>query len=224
MKIKLILFFSILINAVLAGIFIQKIRSNWFEQGVLKLPFRTAIFEGAPKHEGLIYFIGDSHTEGFELNEYLQNGALRNRGVWGDVSGSVLKRIDSVAIVKPKKVFIMVGVNDIMAGLEPKDIAGNMEKIVSRIHTLSPQTKIYIESVLPTDKEINRTKESSESNIVKLNKLYKSIAAVDGVTYIDLHPYFVEHGALKKAYSYDGLHMNGHGYSKWSELVKPYLP
>jgi lysophospholipase L1-like esterase len=47
------------------------------------------------------------------------------------------------------------------------------------------------------------------------------MAAGRGLTYIDLHPAFRdENGILDRAYSLDGLHLNGKGYLKWKSMIQ----
>ena len=214
---------SVLLNVVILSVFAYKFYNNWFESTVLRTPFRSSLFNYSPKKEGLIYFVGDSHTEGFELNEYLDNPLARNRGIWGDLSTGVLKRIDSIAIRHPSKLFLMIGVNDIFTGADPKDIAGNVEKIMIRITALSPNTKVYIESVLPTDKPILHSNEPTYMAIKTLNNYYSILSTKYNAVFINLYPDFLQEKSLKQEYSYDGLHMNGKGYQKWAELLKPYL-
>jgi lysophospholipase L1-like esterase len=220
---RILILLSLFINIALVSIFAYKIYNNWFESAVLKLPFRTSIFNAAPKTEGLIYFIGDSHTEAFELNEYLDNSKVRNRGVWGDVTIGVLKRIDSIVNLKPSKVFLLIGVNDILSGVSVNKAYNNMTEIVNKIKTKSPSTSIYIQSVLPTNNKIFRSNSSATVSVIILNQKYKLLADNKKVKFVDLYSSFEEKGGLKKEYSFDGLHLTGQGYLAWSSLIKQYL-
>lgn len=226
MNYKKLLIFSVLINVILIITFCYKLYNNWFEIAVLKLPFRTSIFNSAPKTGGgMIYFVGDSHTEAFELYEYLQNPLVRNRGIWGDKSLSVCKRIDEVAESKPFKIFIMIGINDIISGIKADEVVKNVETTVTKIKRISPSTRIFLQSILPCDHNINRTNTSCYSTIVTVNSRYKQLASNEKIEYLNLFPYFTDHKKKKllEKYSFDGLHMNGNGYRLWSKLVKPYL-
>lgn len=220
---RILIILSICLNIVLLSVFAYKVYHNWFENAVLKLPFRTAIFNGAPKQDGLIYFVGDSHTEAFELNEYLNNCNVRNRGVWGDISSSVLTRIDSVVNLKPSKIFLLIGGNDILSGVSVEETFNNMTKIVDKIKVACPSTDIYIQSVLPTNNQILHSDSIATSSVVRLNKMYSSLNDNNKVKFIDLYSAFADNGALKKEYSYDGIHLTGKGYFLWSALIKKYL-
>jgi lysophospholipase L1-like esterase len=214
---------SLAINVFLITVFAYKIYNNWFEQAVLKLPFRESIFKSAPKQAGLIFFVGDSHTEAFELNEYLHNPLVRNRGVWGDISSSVLNRINEISTSKPKKIFLMIGVNDICSGISPVNCFRNISSIIKIVKTVSPETIIYIESVLPTSVSIGKTNKSALPKIVELNKMIKQLNDGKKVKFINLFPSFLNNSALNQIYSFDGMHLNGNGYLKFAQLLSPYV-
>ena len=191
--------------------------------GALKLPFRSSIFSEAPKKNGLIYFVGDSQTEAFELNEFLGNPNVRNRGIWGDKSDGILRRIDSIAILKPSKVFIMIGVNDVHDGARVEEVFENIKEVIAKIQTMSPYTIIYVQSVLPTDQTIFHSEEPSTHNIVRLNKMYQTLDNGKNILFINLYPHFLANGTLKKELSFDNVHLTGKGYALWAKLLKPYL-
>jgi len=214
---------SILINLLFVSVFFSRHNSKWFESGVLKRPFRENLFKSAPKKEGLIYFVGDSHTEAFELNEYLNNPLVRNRDIWGDVSNSVLTRIDNILGTKPSEIFLMIGVNDVLSGHTVESTAANVNEILNKIASEAPNAKVYLQSVLPTDNIINKTNEPAYSKIKQLNALYIEIAKKHHATFINLFPSFARSNALSKEYSADGLHLNGKGYRLWTDILKPYL-
>lgn len=223
-KIILLLCLSFFVNCVLILVFAYKIHNNWFATTVFKLPLRTSIFNEAPKKPGLIYFVGDSHTEGFELNEFLENKDVRNRGVWGDMTETMLPRVKQIAFLKPKKVFIMIGVNDILSGKSLEKISDNLKKAIAEIRTTSPDTKVFVESILPTSNIITHSSNPALQTIISLNKLYEADAKTSGAGYIDLFPAFLVQSGLKHEFdSGDGLHLNGLGYRKWSEIIHPYL-
>jgi len=223
MKTKNILMLSILFNCMLFAMYAYKYKNNWFESGVLRQPFRISIFNGTPKKQGLIMFVGDSHTEAFELNEYLENDSVRNRGIWGDGAGGVFNRIDSIAVRKPSKIFLMIGVNDILAGRSPEETFDKVKQVIEKAYLMSPATEIYIQSVLPTSNPIKESNVSSLPKIIRLNSLYRNLAIGKRVIYIDLFPSFIKSNALNPKLTVDGLHLNGNGYRLWSSLIKKYL-
>jgi lysophospholipase L1-like esterase len=223
MKVRLALSVSLLVNACALSLVGYKVYNNWFEASVLKAPFRTSFFDTAPVEKGKIYFVGDSHTEAFELNELLYNQDVRNRGIWGDVSANVLKRMDNIIKAKPRKIFLMIGVNDICSGVPTASIASNVEQIIKTSKASIPGVTIYLESVLPTNQNILHSNESTINKIQELNSAYTKLSLKYNVNYIDLFPIFLGSEGLKDEYSFDGLHLNGQGYLVLAQILKPYV-
>jgi len=111
---------------------------------------RVTLFEVLPNNPNEIIFLGNSITDGCEWSELFGNPSIINRGISGDRTDGVLQRLSEVTESKPSKVFIMIGVNDISGGIELNKITLNYRDIIEKIKSDSPDTKIYIQSVLPT--------------------------------------------------------------------------
>src|SRR5215472_17420528 len=60
--------------------------------------------------------IGDSLTDGAEWKEMFPGTAVVNRGVDGDTTAGVLRRMDGITSARAKKAFIMIGINDFKEG------------------------------------------------------------------------------------------------------------
>jgi lysophospholipase L1-like esterase len=223
-KTEYLLGLSIFLNIILIATFAYKLYNNWFEISVLKAPFRESMFEAAPNDTGKIYFIGDSDIEAFELNEFLNNKNVRNRGIWGDVSSNVIKRMDNILKQRPEKIFLMIGENDICSGIDNDRIIANVEQFIKLSRASAPNVKLYIISELPTNQPILHSKEKAIDRIKTLNEGYKILANKYDVTYIDLFPNFIQDDELKKEiYFDDGAHLNGAGYLLFAKLLKPYV-
>ncbi|HUX93953.1 MAG TPA: GDSL-type esterase/lipase family protein, partial [Ignavibacteriaceae bacterium] len=82
---------------------------------------RASHFETLPNEENGIVFIGDSIINGCEWSELIQNSNIKNRGIISDTTEGILNRIDKTLEAKPKKIFIMIGVNDLSSG-SPLDL------------------------------------------------------------------------------------------------------
>jgi lysophospholipase L1-like esterase len=180
-------------------------------------------FETLPNTPGEIIFLGNSITDGAEWSELFGgNPKIKNRGIGGDDTDGVLQRLEEVTDSKPAKIFIMIGTNDLAYGKSVDHVASNHEKIIQRIRQDSPETKIYMQSVLPVDDAIHATRPNS--SMLEINKRLKQYAEKNGVTFIDLVVTFSDtNGKLDKKYSIDGLHLNGAGYLKWVEVIRKYV-
>ncbi|HKO80234.1 MAG TPA: GDSL-type esterase/lipase family protein, partial [Chitinophagaceae bacterium] len=165
-------------------------------------------------------------TAGTDWNELLSISNAKNRGISGDITFGVLERLDEVTEGKPAKVFILIGINDIQWNIPDTVIAGNYKKIIQRIKSASPKTRIYFQTLLPVNNEFTQFKKhyNKDEHILYVNAQLKKIASEEKITLIDLHPHFLNADKkLEKKYTMDGLHLNAAGYTLWASILKPYL-
>ena len=186
---------------------------------------RIAEFKVNPLNFGDIVFLGNSITEGGKnWSEKFNVPNIRNRGISGDVTDGVLERLGEIIYFKPKAVFLLIGINDLF-NLQyqkqipsPEYVGNNILKIARIIKQKSPPTQIYIQTLLPTDKDFMR------ENINTVNAIIKSHQAEGIYQTIDLNAVFSnEEGLLKKLFTYDGTHLNDMGYRLWAETEKAIL-
>ena len=74
---------------------------------------RVELFAKEPVVTGKVMFLGNSITEGGNWGELLGDKSIINRGIGGDVTFGIMKRLDDVVIRRPSKIFILIGINDI---------------------------------------------------------------------------------------------------------------
>lgn len=185
---------------------------------------RTTLFMQLPINKKDIVFIGNSITNGAEWSELFDNKQIKNRGISGDTAEGVLDRISTITDGKPKKIFLMIGVNDLIRGKSPDSIAMTIEKIVVKIKQDTPKTKLYIQSVLPANRNFKENV-VSQGAVRGMNERMMKIAIEQQVTYIDLFSHFKLKNSddINLEYSNDGLHLMGEGYMLWKKLVMPYV-
>ena len=187
---------------------------------------RATLFEYLGVDSTDIVFLGNSLTHGCEWRELLDRPNVVNRGINGDTAEGIRERLASVTDGKPAKIFLLCGANDVSHDLSADSIATAIEDLVVRIQTASPNTKIYLQSLLPINNSFGRYRKmaSKEQTIRDINALLEPMAARRGITWINLHPHFCdEDGNLRTDLTNDGLHLLGPGYRIWREIVLPYV-
>jgi lysophospholipase L1-like esterase len=182
--------------------------------------------------EGQIVFVGDSLTDGYKLDKHYADLdlAVYNRGIGGDTTFGVLGRMGvSIYDIKPSKVVLLIGGNDVNGGVEPDIIIENSLKIVSEIKENLPETEIYFVSMIPQNNDIkiygDFSAEVHVAKIMEINaEIEKALKNEKNVTYIDLFSLLKdENNLLVKEYSTDGLHLTENGYEIWTNALKDYL-
>lgn len=190
-------------------------RTTYYEQ-------KVTMFRLQPDSRGEIVFLGDSITDIAEWGELWNNPKVRNRGISSDNTFGVLARLDEVLSSKPEKIFIMIGINDIARNTPDEVITANHRRILERIRTASPRTRIYVESLLPTNNSFTEFQrhQNKDEHIRRVNTALQTLAAESGAIYVDLYHAFTDtEGKLDQRYTNDGLHINGYGYQKWKEIL-----
>lgn len=185
---------------------------------------RTSLFRHLSQTTDDIIFLGNSLTDGNEWTEMFRDLRIKNRGVSGDITEGVIHRLDEIIRRKPLKLFIMIGINDLAKGISPDRIIENIKTIVSTVHSTSPRTKIYIQSMLPVNPGFNSFKgHTAKGKMVEaINKKLRQMASSHSYSFIDLYHQFVDSmGNLRNDLTNDGLHLNGDGYMLWKYLVWP---
>ena len=183
---------------------------------------KLTLFRLLPDTKNEIIFLGNSITDIGEWAEIWQNKNVKNRGISGDNTFGVLARLDEVLSSKPAKIFIMIGINDISKEIPDSVIISNYKKIISRTRQQSPLTKLYVQSILPTNNEFTEFKrhQDKDEHIRLVNTALQQICQSQKIEFIDLYHHFLDGaGKLDKQYTNDGLHINGFGYLKWKQVL-----
>ena len=175
-----------------------------------------------------ILFVGDSITDGYELNTYYNydNKLLINSGIGGYKTTNIIKRFRNlVEQYNSNKLFLMIGTNDIGSGVSKEEIVNNIKKIISMIKEKKPNTKIYLETIYPVNN--NKRKQDNMRNnkiISDINNELKEYCENSDIYFIDVYSHLVdESNMLKDEYTEDGLHLNNLGYEEVTKVLKPYI-
>ncbi|MEM9422212.1 MAG: GDSL-type esterase/lipase family protein [Pseudomonadota bacterium] len=183
---------------------------------------RIAAFEASKIEKADIVFLGDSITHEGMWGEYFPGKTVLNRGISGDTTHDILDRLSAVTALQPDKLFLMIGINDLNRSWPVDDIIGRYKNLFDRFETEMPQTKIYVQAVLPTNSDwvtpINL------SDVAELNAFLETESARRQFQYIDINTVFSDsNGALRRDLSNDGIHLSGKGYSLWVDYIVTYV-
>lgn len=172
-----------------------------------------------------VVFLGDSLTERCTWNELFPGLDVKNRGIGGDTVNGILVRLDSVMKTQPKKIFLMVGINNLMNGNSADQTIEDYGVLLDELVELREEEgfELYVESILPVGPEIKNA-----SGIImdgrKINAAVKDMCRERDITYIDLTDAFSnEDLGLNSEYNYDGVHINAKGYRVLRDILDEYV-
>lgn len=197
-------------------------------------------------------FIGDSISYGFELYvtekrangetvlgeaKFLTSGSLSYGNSLWDVSdesvhptynGEKMKLEDAIAQIKPGKIFILLGTNDVaLYGVE--QTIANADTEISRMLEASPGAEIFIMSTTPKYSPAESDVDGALNNadIDALNVAMRNFAVEKGYNFMNIAPLFKdETGGLAADYCSDkegmGIHFTSAAYDIWLNFLYSY--
>lgn len=174
-----------------------------------------------------IVFLGDSITYSYNIKKHFPDESVINSGVWGDRTDQAFARLEmDVTSYNPKKIFILLGINDVGYNRTNKDISKRMTKIIKGLQNDCPYSQIYLLSVCPlntSDFKIWYPPMSKGINdtVDELNSLYIELASKLDIAYIDISSNLKnDNNELIKEYSIEGLHLTEAAYEVINDVIK----
>jgi lysophospholipase L1-like esterase len=161
--------------------------------------------------------IGDSITQDGSWHNLLGRDDILNRGVAGDTSRGLLRRVDRL---EPgiEKAFIMIGINDLIWNETPEAIFQNYIQIVAKLKAkgIIP----IVQSTLYTGKE---SAKRYNGYVAVLNDALQEYCEEENIDFIDLNETLSPFGYLDDRFTMDGIHLQDQAYMYWVEKIKHYL-
>lgn len=194
---------------------------------VNRLQTFTEVNKSAKEHA--IVFFGDSLTDFYPIQDFFTMYPIYNRGIAGDTTKDLIKRLDDIIAIKPSKIFIQIGTNDLGKGVKPKKIIANLSYIYQTLKEKIPAVQLIAISLYPVSHHkmwLSPIIAGIRSNrtICQTNEMLKKLCLEQNIPYINLHQHLVDKkGRLHLDYTLEGLHLSGRGYGVISKELRPYL-
>lgn len=152
-----------------------------------------------------VVFLGDSLTDGCDLSLYYPEYSTLNRGIGGDTTIGLEKRLDvSVYAVRPKVVVMLIGANNFSTMFD------NYENILISLKENLPQSKIILVSLTSMGGTWGKNNNLAAFNNVKI----KALAEKYGYEFVDVYTPLLnfETNEIYEEYTSDGGHLTHEGY------------
>lgn len=153
------------------------------------------------------------------MDEAIGKGAWENAGISGDRTQHLLWRLKNCNYNRcsPEVAVITIGINNINAGDEAKDVAEGIVACAEEARRQMPDTRIILLGLLPAGKPANawmrRACDEVHAHLKRAN--IKDVEYINPTSWLTL-----DNGELNTAlYSKDNLHLSAEGYKVWSKKI-----
>lgn len=169
-------------------------------------------------------FMGDSITEGWASKDpsFFKKNNFVGRGIGGQVTSQMLLRFrEDVIKLKPKRVIILAGTNDIAENQGPISLDKVFGNIVSMVELAKANNiKVVLCSVLPAYDFGWRKDMHPAEKVIALNKMIEAYAKKQNIPYVDYHSQMKDsRNGLDKIYTEDEIHPTEKGYEKMEGIL-----
>ena len=163
-----------------------------------------------------VAFLGDSLTDGYDLSQYYPQYVTANRGIGGETTIGLEKRLPISAYeLKPKVIVMLIGGNN------PDTMFDNYERILAGLRDNLPDTKLVLVSLTAMGRDWAHKNPLAAFNNVKIRQL----AVQYDCAYVDLFTPLLDMSSneIRAEYTSDGVHLTAEGYTVFTREVTPVL-
>jgi lysophospholipase L1-like esterase len=182
---------------------------------------RRGLFAISKIQTAPIVMLGDSLIEAGPWTDLTGCLAIANRGIGGDTTKRVRERLDETLALKPRAVFLMVGVNDVSLDIPRDSTLDNLRDIFGRLAGANAHT--FVSYVLPVTARYPKKRVNAE--VPRLNAaIARLIKDQPNTTAIDVRPQLRgADGTLREEFAYDGIHLTPNGYAVLRDAIAPHV-
>lgn len=164
-------------------------------------------------------FVGDFYIKNMDFEDFLYP-YVKVSDLEYTTSDLINNIEDDIYVYNPSSIFIEIGYNDLVNGVEESTIISNLEEIIEGIKSNREYSKIYVESLYPIEEsEDEDNKNITNEQIISLNKKIKKLTETLEVNYVDMYNELLEDDSLKDNYTDDGINLNEDGYKRVFKVI-----
>lgn len=164
-----------------------------------------------------IVFFGDSLIYYGDFASVFPDEVTCNLGLRGDTLQGLKNRVEQIKLLKPKRVYLMAGVNDV-ASKSVVEFREQYESLIKALKELNPTTTLDVFSMLPVN-DVDFKISCNNAQIARCNDEIASLCTKHGLSYIDLFVVYERCGHLPKEITIDGIHLVQKAYHRWFNLL-----
>jgi lysophospholipase L1-like esterase len=191
---------------------------SYYQSKVIEFALKKAEFDR-------VVLVGDSITEMWNQTGILPSGVI-NYGISGDSTTGVLGRVNQIINVKPSKILLNVGINDISA--KNPYWESNYIQILRVLSTYAPVVVCAVRPVNYGYPNVQSFGYKDNMGVKFMNGKLKQLADTYGClfepeTYTCHTQPWTSDEVLRLDHTVDGMHLSQLGYQVEFEVIKKYL-
>lgn len=164
-----------------------------------------------------IVFFGDSHTAYGDWQRAFSEIKSINLGYMGEDTKGMLRRVEVIQSVHPRKVFLIAGLNG-LGDQSAAEFESAYCALVDSIQSAVPEAELYIENILPVNDDVYLNKK-----VIEANRIIRNIAEERKLTYVDLYSLYAVNSELPTDVTLDGVHLKSEAYNLWYKSIQPFI-
>ena len=139
-----------------------------------------------------------------------------------EYNGQKMLLEDVIPLTGAKKMYIMLGMNDIGLGID--DGIAHYKKVINNVLAKSPDVKIFVQSVTPRAQKSTKPKSITNEKISQYNHLLSQMCKENNWYFVDVASVmYDDSGYLKEEYCSDlsgmGMHFTNSGCKAWADYL-----
>lgn len=167
--------------------------------------------------------LGDSLTAGNNWSKSFSGLKIKNMGLNGDTCAGLWNRLSQVVELAPDKIFLMIGINDLLQGAGAEEIVTSHVRIWEEIKKKLPRATVHILSLIPY-LEASLPGLIPNFDIREINLSLADEAKKYELIFIPLFQDLADFDLqLQLQYTIDGVHLTPLAYQVWEDRLKPFL-
>jgi lysophospholipase L1-like esterase len=196
-----------------------KLQRNQYEARTTQFNYLTA--------KDKVVFVGNSLIEGGNWDELLHSESIVNRGIGGDYSNGIAKRLGGYIAQKPRCIVYLDGINDFARGYPLPVVVANFKRAAEE--TRAKHIPLIALSTLYVSNQYGPAEKVRALNriVADYNAQLSTYCQANQIPYVDANQVLASDSTLVASYSIDGVHLKGPGYQRWAKLLekplRPYL-
>jgi lysophospholipase L1-like esterase len=178
---------------------------------------RAAILAAFPPKRR-IAMVGDSLIEIAEWSGIFPDVDIANYGISGDTVEGVLARVPSILQGNSDKVFVMIGINDLLRGHSVSSIIPAYKNLVQALGRGGAHVFVQSTLCMSDDAYVN-------SRVLELNAELRTFcdANPSRCEFIEIAGSICAKGQLDSRMTVDGVHLSPLGYQRWRDAIAQYM-